>query len=43
MAVAVIDGREQLLEPDRIKVQSEKLNSSPWEIMMYRKKLPDEK
>jgi hypothetical protein len=43
MAVAVIDGREQLLDPERIVVQSDKPNSPPWEIMMYRKKLHDEK
>jgi hypothetical protein len=42
-AVAVLDGREQLLDPHRIVVQSEKLTIPPWEIMMYRKKLDDEK
>jgi NADH pyrophosphatase NudC (nudix superfamily) len=42
-AVDVLDGREQLLEPDRIEVKSQNLNSPPWDIMMYRKKHNGEK
>jgi hypothetical protein len=38
MAIAVLDGREQLLEPNRIQVKSQNPNRPPWEIMLYRKK-----
>jgi 8-oxo-dGTP pyrophosphatase MutT (NUDIX family) len=43
MAIAVLDGREQLLESDRIQVESQDPNKPPWEKMMYRKKLNHEK
>jgi hypothetical protein len=41
MAIDVLDGREQLLEPDLIEVKSKNNNRPPWSIMMYRKKTSD--
>ncbi|CAF4377266.1 unnamed protein product [Rotaria sp. Silwood2] len=43
LAVDVLDGREQLLEPDRIEVQSKNPDRPSWDIMMYRKKSSDKK
>jgi hypothetical protein len=43
IAVDVLDGREQLLESNRIEVKPQNPNKPPWEIMMYRKKHSDEK
>ena len=41
MAVDVLDGREQLLESDKIVVPSSNPKRPPWEIMMYRKTSTD--
>jgi hypothetical protein len=41
IAVDVLDGREQLLEPDLIEVKSKNPNEPPWDTMMYRKKSSD--
>ena len=43
IAVDVLDGRDQLLEPYLIKIKSQCLNIPPWEVMLYRKKHGDEK
>jgi len=43
IAVDVLDGREQLLEPERLEVRSRNLNRPPWDIMLYRKKPSDKK
>ena len=43
LAVDVLDGREQLLEGDRIEVKSRNPNRPSWDIMMYRKKSTDKK
>ena len=40
-AVDVLDGREQLLEPERIEIRTSP-NRPPWDIMMYRKKSTEE-
>ena len=37
-AVAVLDGREQLLESDLLKIKSPNSNRPPWEITIFRKK-----
>ena len=42
MAVAVLDGREQLLESDRLKIKSQDSSRPPWEITIFRKKNIDE-
>lgn len=34
----VLDGREHLLEPDRIEVKIQNPNQPIWDVMMYRKK-----
>ena len=38
LAIDVLDGREQLLEPDLIEVRPKNPKQLPWDIMMYRKK-----
>ncbi|CAF1233758.1 unnamed protein product [Didymodactylos carnosus] len=43
LAIDILDGREQLLEPDRIEVQLSNPNRPIWDIMMYRKKSSDKK
>ncbi|CAF4055213.1 unnamed protein product [Rotaria sp. Silwood1] len=43
LAIDVLDGREQLLEPDRIEVISKNPNRPSWDIMMYRRKNNDKK
>jgi hypothetical protein len=43
LAVDVLDGREQLLEPDLIEIKSKDPNRPPWDIMMYRKKSNEKK
>jgi len=42
-AIDVLDGREQLLEPERIEVKGRNSNRPKWDIMMYRRKHNDEK
>ena len=42
-AIDVLEGREQLLEPDQIEVKSKNPNQPPWSIIMYRKKTSDRK
>ncbi|CAF1068997.1 unnamed protein product [Rotaria sordida] len=41
LAIDVLDGRQQLLEPDRIEVKSRNPNRPSWDIMMYRTKSND--
>jgi len=43
IAVDVLDGREQLLEQEKIQVKPKNSNRRPWDIMMYRRKHSDEK
>jgi hypothetical protein len=43
LAVDVLDGREQLLESDRIEVVSKIPHVPSWNVMMYRKKSTDRK
>ena len=38
MAVAVLDGREKLLEPDLLKIKPQNSDKPPWEITIFRKK-----
>lgn len=39
LAIAVLDGREQLFEPSRIQVKSQDPNKPPWEKILYSKKV----
>ncbi len=42
VAVDILDGREKLLEPEKIEVKTQNPNRRPWNIMLYRTKLGDE-
>lgn len=43
LAMAVLDGREQLFEPHHIQVESQDPDKPPWEKVMYRKNIDHEK
>ncbi|CAF4289178.1 unnamed protein product [Rotaria socialis] len=43
LTIDVLDGRENLLEPDLIKVKPKNPKQLPWNIMMYRKKSSEKK
>lgn len=43
IAIGVLDGHEQLFEPDRMLIQLPDSNKPPLKILMYRKKLDHEK
>jgi hypothetical protein len=43
IAVDVLDGREQLLEPNLIEVKLENSNETSWSVMMYQKRSANKK